>query len=624
MGFEINSKSAAPRGGPLHHCDQCRTAIEEKSQAFEQSGKSFRFCNDCWNAFPTLRGPLEVLNYGTALTSLPGVGLSLAKRIAQVFTNGDARKEMLKENPYALTRVRGLGFLKVDKIAMWMGISPTDPKRAAAATVYVLEEASNEGHTWMTESGVTQAVAKFNLKPLFEQSAVYCHGDGQVSLKSLFMAEQEIAQRLFDLVQAESWNNPVFGDFGDAKDQPAALRSLLSQRLFVLLGAAGTGKTTLIKQLLENIKAVEGASYVLAAPTGKAARRMKEATLVDALTIHRLLEARPSNDGGFRFQRDQNIPLDYRWVIIDESSMCDVYLMRSLLRALRVGSRLILVGDPYQLASVGPGDVLRDLTNGHGVVPYVSLTQVKRQEPGELLALNCQRVREGLMVQIDNENAKDFFFADMDDPKEIVSEIVSLVSTRLPEKFGVDTKQIQVLSALREVGEVSVSALNLALREKLNPEAAGNKEFQSGDRVVQTSNDYDLGVMNGELGTITESHPKVLLVAFDNIGEVEIPRWKKSLEFAWALTVHKFQGSQAEWVIIPVHRSMGRVAKRRWAYTAISRGKHCIMLGDRNELGRIIGRQEDSKRQTNLERFLVEIQALHDSDRSAGETPADI
>jgi exodeoxyribonuclease V alpha subunit len=257
------------------------------------------------------------------------------------------------------------------------------------------------------------------------------------------------------------------------------------------------------------------------------------------------------------------------------------------------------------------------LTTDHGRIPFVHLEVLKRQDPAHLLAANCARVRNGETVEVANERAADFFFIELGNGPHIVREIVGLVADRLPAKWGISSDDVQVVTARREDGDISCSALNRALRERLNPSAAQflasgavvNSRFAPGDRVIQTVNNYKVGVMNGETGTILEiNNRKQLKVRFDTISEtIQIePEQTKQLDFAWCLTVHKYQGSQAPWVILPIHRSSGiLVPRRRWLYTAISRGIHCIVVGDPNEFERTVARSDDLQRCTNLGRMLA-------------------
>lgn len=537
------------------------------------------------------------------LLTLPGVGHFLANRIRAQWSSAEI-EEIVRERPYDLTRVEGIGFPTADKIALEVTkLAAGAPERAQAATIHVLAEAAKrDGHTCLPIPVLDQRTTELVGRRHEMSDGLVLDGES-IASKRLFDAEQSIATSLRGLVGSVAWVRTVDIE-GLQEDQALALGEILKQRVSILLGAAGTGKTTLLRALLRNLS-VAGQSFALAAPTGKAAKRIEEVTGANAQTIHRLLQAARGTDGGFYFEKGPDNPLREAWIIIDESSMIDVRLMRSLMRAIRREGRILFVGDPWQLPSVGAGDVLRDLTSGHGAIPYVTLTTLKRQDPAHLLAANCARIREGRMVTIDNA-AADFFFADESKPRDIIEQIVSLVAKRLPAGKNVKVEHIQVLTALRERGSVPCSTLNAALRATLNPLANGAKTFVAGDRVIQTRNDYDINVMNGEIGTVLQVKWRGLWVKFDAIANAVQCPGGGALDFAWCLTTHKAQGSEWPWVIIPIHSSSGSlVPRRRWLYTSVSRGKQgVILIGDRAELEKIINRPQDLNRWTMLGKFL--------------------
>ena len=540
------------------------------------------------------------------LTKLPGIGEGLARRIARKWPDSAGLEEVVRTRPYELTQIEGIGFLTADKIAMAGGLQQGSPERIRAAVKHILTEASNsQGHTCLPTSEIEMRTLELIGQRARFDSDEFIVADEFVALRRFYDAEEYVAKRLGPMADIAEWAYEIDID-GLAEDQALALQTLLRQRLFVLLGAAGTGKTTLLKALLRNIEKAQQ-TYALAAPTGKAAKRMEEATGQRAQTIHRLLEATfDERSNRFYFQRDEHSPLAQDWIIIDEASMIDARLMRSLVSAIEPTSRLLFVGDPWQLPSVGAGDVLRDLTACKGIIPYVTLTKLKRQDPNHLLAANCARIREAKMVEIDNGNAADFFFADVSRPDDIISTIADLVEMRLPVKYGLRHDQIQVLTALRERGRISCVDLNKALRGRLNAAHAKLDTFAPGDRVIQTRNDYKIGVMNGECGSVLKARKYGhVTVKFDTIDE-PIEMLTGSLEFAWCLTVHKAQGSEWPWVIVPIHESSGvKIPRQRWIYTAISRGKQGVVLvGNRDELAATIQRSQDLRRWTLLPRFL--------------------
>jgi len=527
------------------------------------------------------------------LLSFAGITPQLARRIEKQWPDSKRLAEMLHEHRYDLLGVSGMGFAQADRIALQLGMKPDSTDRRRAVTVHVVKEAQSEGHTCLPLDKLALRVKKYvALEPELHQRDLVIDGEF-VSYAANHRAERYIALRLFEMAQPAAWTHPIITN-GLAPDQAQALKLILHQKLFVLLGMAGTGKTTLLKTLLDNLDDAKE-SYSVATPTGKASKRCDQLTGREAKTIHLLLVAEYDEDSGrILFRRNEANPLDADWIILDETSMVDVQLMQSLLRAIPPTSRLLLVGDPWQLPSVGAGDVLRDMTADHGLIPYATLQSLKRQDPAHLLAANCGRVRRGQMVEVANNRSEDFFFVELGSGADIAREVVRLVADQLPAKWDVAPDDIQVITARRQEGDISCSALNCALRARLNPGAAHfhatraltNCPFAPGDRVIQLRNNYRLGVMNGEVGSVVEiCDHKEVKVWFDSISEmVEIPPERVELDFAWALTVHKFQGSQAPWVVLPIHSSAGAmVPRRRWLYTALSRGVHCVVVGDSAE-----------------------------------------
>ena len=560
-----------------------------------------------------------------ALFAGTGIGKALAGRVVRKW--GKHSLEVATADPFALTEIEGIGFLLADNVRKKLGIPYDDPSRLRAGILYVLKEAAwGDGHTHVPETDLLARAGKAlsvgaamivgRLREMADDGEVVILdgaggsflGTWRTSLRRLHDDERFVAghvRALLAFPRPEVEMGPV--PFGLADDQREAWLRILQHGVFVLNGCPGTGKTTLLRFVVD---ACVGQRVVLAAPTGKAAKRITEQTLRPASTIHRLLEPEMVH-GKFVFTRNADRPLEADVVIIDEASMVDVNLAARLLEAVPLGSRVIFVGDVHQLPSVGPGNVLRDLI-ASGMVPTAELTIIKRQEEGARIVKHCHEIKAGRTPVLDNDGARDFFWIDEDDDEAAAATIVDLVSRRLPAFYGADpNREIQVLAPMKEKGAVSCKRLNEELRKVLNPAAADQKRFGLGDRVIQTKNEYGLGIINGDVGTVigVDLQLKEWTVRFeDPEREVPIPFANHDLELAWALSVHKFQGSEARIVVIPVHRSQASVLmQRNLLYTAISRAREvCVIVGQRGEVPKIVKRQDNLRRWTNLQGFLRE------------------
>jgi exodeoxyribonuclease V alpha subunit len=398
---------------------------------------------------------------------------------------------------------------------------------------------------------------------------------------------------------------PELNTDGLAADQIEALRKMQGARVFVLTGAPGTGKTYLVKRILASLGS---ARVALAAPTGKASMRMMEQTGQSASTIHRLLEPTPSN-GRYYFARNADNPLEVDVVVLDECSMIDVTLMASFLDALPLSARLILIGDTNQLPPVGAGNVLRDIISS-GVVETAELTAIKRQDAG-LIIRNCHAIRDGHDITYENDPDDDFLWQDEQDEMTIANAVIDMVARRFPARGFSPTRDVQVITPKREKGELSCKALNKRLQAALNPNIpAENSRFAPGDKVIQLKNDNGLGIYNGDIGRLDaiDTGARTYTVTFENPERQVVIKWPADIDLAYAITCHKFQGSEAPAVVIPIHRSQGpRILQRSWLYTAISRArKLCVGVGQFNETPKIIRRQAQVRRYTQLEQFLRE------------------
>src|SRR5438128_2457243 len=533
-----------------------------------------------------------------------GVGTARAVRIFKTY--GADAIQVMTENPYRLARdIRGIGFKTADAIAMKLGIEKTAMVRVRAGISYALTEAMDEGHCGLptgelvplTEKllEVPQELIRTALDLELQGGTVIADRVGEtdcIFLAGLHGAEHAVAERLLTLangtlpwpsIDAEKalpWIEQRTG-VTLAESQTAAVRLALIAKVLVITGGPGVGKTTIVNSILR-ILAAKGVRLLLCAPTGRAAKRMSEATGMEARTIHRLLEVDPRT-GGFR--RGPDNPLECDLLVIDETSMVDILLMHALLKAVPNQAALLIVGDVDQLPSVGPGQVLADVI-GSGAIPVVRLTEVFRQAAKSRIIVNAHRVNQGRMPELDRpEEASDFYFVAADDPETAVGRILDMVKTRIPRRFGLDPiRDIQVLCPMNR-GGVGARSLNIELQAALNP--AGDRKverfgwtFAPGDKVMQIENDYDKEVYNGDIGYIenVDSNVSEIVVSFDGrsvsygFGELDM------LVPAYATTIHKSQGSEYPAVIIPTLTQHYVMLQRNLLYTGVTRGKRLVVL----------------------------------------------
>lgn len=585
------------------------------------------------------RAAEEALDIGLR-TLFEGVKIRKAVRAMAVALWGREACEVIKGNPFLLTQFHGVGFLTADQVARRVGFPPDAPERMRAAMLHVLNEAKDEGHCYLPVAEmISEAAALTSL--LGEKIYREVPGalrDGQMTIEGeyaylpeIHAAELFVARNLAERSNAEAVAC-VAKIEGLAEDQVRATEIILGSHMALLTGPPGTGKTYTLKRVID---AFAGRSVAICAPTGKAARRIRELTGWNAQTIHKLLEPKPLGDG-FVFTRDAGNPIDQSVVVVDEVSMVPITLMASLLRAMRRETRLILTGDADQLPSVGPGAVLRDLMASK-VVAHAQLHEIKRQAAGSRIIHACHAVRLGHAPTIGNGKEDDLFFVQESDAARLAAMVVDLVYNRLPARYALDPRDrrlvaagegepldpfmdIQVITGHRDKTPLSAKALNSAMqaaRMERSGQARDDKQrFYVGDKVMQTVNTMasdsiggEVFVANGDIGLVRSAEEGKIVVEFDSPTRVvAFPAVGNDLDLAYAVTVHKFQGSQAPCVVIPVHRSTSpRLLQRSWVYTAMSRAeKLCVFAGQRPALEAAVYRAEQDNRRTRLCELLRE------------------
>ena len=555
-----------------------------------------------------------------------GVGTARAVRIFKTY--GVDSVQIMSENPYRLAKdIRGIGFRTADLIAEKLGIEKTAMVRVRAGISFALTEAMGNGHCGLPKADLAKLAEKLlevssdlishAMDQELAEGAVTADSIGEtdcVFLTGLYLAEQGIAQHLkriltgrlpwpdIDADRALPWIEEKTG-LALAPSQAIAIRLALQSKMMVITGGPGVGKTTIVNSILR-ILAAKAIKLLLCAPTGRAAKRMTEATGMEAKTIHRMLEFDPKT---FGFKHDGNNPLECDLLVIDESSMIDVSLMQSLLKAVPSHAALLIVGDIDQLPSVGPGQVLADIIASEAV-PVVRLTEVFRQAADSKIITSAHQINEGRIPDLLSPDGEtDFYFVPAEDPEQAVLRIIELVQNRIPKKFGFDPLQdIQVLCPMNR-GGVGARSLNVELQTALNPPGDKKVErfgwtYAPGDKVMQIENDYDKEVYNGDIGRVTDIdlNEGDLLVDFEGrivtyaFGELD------TLTLAYAATIHKSQGSEYPAVVIPVMTQHYVMLQRNLIYTGVTRGKKLVVLvGQKKAVAiavrNISGRQRWSK-----------------------------
>jgi exodeoxyribonuclease V alpha subunit len=562
-----------------------------------------------------------------------GVGTARAVRIFKTY--GDQAIDLVRANPYRLAAdIWGVGFRTADELAGRLGIDRASPLRAQAALRYVLQLLSNEGHVGFPEAAVIARTTELTqIDPAIVQTSVeLARNEGEVIrepggeepwlyLKSLFLAEQGVARSLrllregphplpsIDLTAALAWVERQMS-LQLAPTQRDAIRQAATQKMLVITGGPGVGKTTIVRGILE-VFAAKGLRCALCAPTGRAAKRLSDTTGREARTIHRLLEFDPGLGG---FKRDHEHPLELDLLIVDEASMVDIVLMNQLIRAVPAWACLVLVGDVDQLPSVGPGTVLADIIQSR-TVAVVRLTEIFRQAGQSWIVRAAHAVNQGEMPQSAPAGQGDFYFVEVDTPDIILERITTLIRERIPARFGLDAfRDVQVLAPMKR-SELGTRNLNTCLQGVLNPSPPSPQvqrfgwTFRIGDKVLQTVNDYQKEVFNGDIGRVAavDEVDQELIVDYDgrqvvyDFGELD------ELNLAFAISIHKGQGSEYPAVVVPLHTQHYMMLQRNLLYTAITRGKKLVVLvGSRKALSLAVQRQDTARRYSALCRRLQE------------------
>lgn len=597
---------------------------QEPKRLAEIKGLGKQRCQDIAEAFRERRAAQEafVFLYGLGLTP------NMAQRVYQRY--GDDAIRVIKGNPYRLSEdVHNVGFHRADKVARSMGIDHTHPLRMAAGLIHTLTLSTRDGHCFLPRPRLIDMGSNVldvdpnrceeALKDLLAQERLVAQDwpsdpmEPAIYNPQLLDAEVDSARCVAALLALDVRDEAGLARIGDSalalgidlgNDQARALEMALGSGTCIITGGPGTGKTTILRVLLDATSLSEG-DIACAAPTGRAAKRLHESTGLEAKTIHRLLEFSPIER---RFKRDATDPLDVKLVVIDEASMLDIMLFHRLVRAIPEGARLLLVGDVDQLPPVGAGCPFMDLI-ASGTVPVARLTQIFRQGRGSEIVKSAHRINQGIVPQPTGGKTplQDFYFIRRGDPEQVVDTIRELVASRIPKRFGFDAlRDVQVLSPMRS-GALGIDRLNHVLQQRLNPDGEsltlGDTVFREGDKVMQVRNDYDRGVFNGDWGIIKRVQVKERMVTVEIDGQRVLYERKHldDLVLAYAISVHKSQGSEYPVVVLPVMTQHFKMLKRNLLYTAVTRGrKLVIVVGTERAMEFAVSRADDTHRNSLL------------------------
>ncbi|MCL2164400.1 MAG: ATP-dependent RecD-like DNA helicase [Oscillospiraceae bacterium] len=558
-------------------------------------------------------------------------GISTAYAIKIFKTYGDESIDVVKDDPYRLADdIWGIGFRTADRIAQQLGFEKESKKRCMAGVVYVLNEFSGDGHCYAPKGELIERSVKILeigedlvaecVAELAAEKKIIEWEDDKMFIPSLYYSEMGLAQRIERIVKTKSAG--VLAVAGDNAEviierverearikydsvQTEAVKEALASEFTVITGGPGTGKTTVTKAVIRAFEAV-GAKVFLAAPTGRAAKRMTEATRREAKTVHRLLEIKPPNN----YKRNSDNPLECDVLIVDEASMLDSVLAYNLLKAVRNEAKVVFVGDVDQLPSVGPGNVLKDIISS-GAVCTVELKKIFRQAMGSDIVKNAHRVNRGEFPSLKNHEGTDFFFIEEEDFAGAAGKIIELCKTRLPKYYGIDpVEDIQVLCPMNR-GDTGAINLNAELQKALNPSdetiSYGNLRFRIGDKVMQIRNNYEKNVFNGDIGRITsiDREDRTVVIKYDgNDIEYDVTELDEVV-LAYAITVHKSQGSEYKLVVAPVTTQHFMMLQKNLLYTCITRAKTAmVIVGSKKAVAIAVKNQKAAVRNTMLAEFL--------------------
>lgn len=653
--------------------DTFRIIEEEPERLSEIKGISEKKANEIGVQFIEKQALREALMFLSEF----GISPNLAVKIFEEY--GQKMYMIVKKNPYQIAEdISGVGFKIADAIALRAGIGRNSDFRVRAAILYTLNQATNLGHIYLpkklllnwtrqllekdsgnAEQGYGLEAALFDDNGAIEIQLSNLQVEGKVVFKELedevilyssglYHKELDVARMLLEIKSMvevpELQLEKTISSIEEAEhitldeQQKEAVRQAARQGLMVITGGPGTGKTTTINAIIKYFE-LEDVEMLLAAPTGRAAKRMTETTGYKAQTIHRLLElnggvSEEEGNSGVHFERNAANPLEADVIIIDEMSMVDLSLMHSLLLAIVPGTHLILVGDEHQLPSVGAGNVLKDIIKSQ-CLPVVALNKIFRQEEGSRIALNAHKINKGEPILMDNKS-KDFFYLPRPSTKEVAKEVGLLLSRKLPGYIGCESREIQVLTPMRN-GDLGVGNLNAELQKVLNPPSVRKKEkelndgsiFREGDKVMQIRNNYKLewciysqkgrfraeegvGVFNGDMGYIKEidNYNEEVVVLFDDDKEVRYPyNLLDELELSYAITIHKSQGSEYPAVVLPLFSGPRVLMNRNLLYTAVTRAKQCVVIvGNGYLVSDMIQNDDEQKRYSSLHLRLEEME----------------
>ena len=632
--------------------DTLRIMEEEPERLKEISGISLRKAQDIGVQV------YEKRNVRRIMTFLAGLGVTgkLAVKIYEKY--GDDVSDVIGKNPYRLAEdIDGIGFKRADEIAERLGVLVNSEFRIKSGIMYALSESLQEGNTCLPEEelieksavilGIDEENVRLKLADLMmdhklilknENGRMFAYSAVAYKCESACAAKLLRLSRSFDGYDGNVKNVDIVISNTEKsmgikleEIQKNAVLMAVKNGVTIITGGPGTGKTTAIRAMLRVFEE-RGKRVFLAAPTGRAAKRMSEMCGKEASTIHRLLGTGVSFDGsGTVYSKNEDEPIEADVVIIDETSMVDIFLFNALLSALSEGTSLVLIGDCDQLPSVGPGNVFKDLIDS-GEVPTIRFDRVFRQEEDSDILTNAHRIKEGKDITIDNQKSRDFYFVPRDEEKRLKKDIIYLVKSSLPDHLKISSGDVQVLTPMRK-GNFGSVAINAFLQEMLNPPAKGKKEweygdiiFRVGDKVMQIKNDYDLeweirgnyglvaekgqGVFNGDIGRITEinEYAGYLTVMFEDSKIVSYKHEQlEELEPAYAITIHKSQGSEYEAVVMPLFNVSPNLRYRNLLYTGVTRAKRCVtILGSMDILNAMIRCEDQNVRYSGLKNRIKE------------------